>query len=171
MGSNGCKEIKNHPWFKDIQWDQIENCTLNSPFVFDTEDNFDDSYAQKQDNDSIYEGKKELYIMEVNESNTFKNFYFNIEEKIARQENEISTNINVKRKDSRKGSKNITSKTSSKKIGEDSVVIHNVRGYSQRKSAKFKGIFPDSGNKIVNVLRRDSKSGTLKLNLKDNEEK
>ena len=168
LGSNGCKEIKNHPWFKDIQWDQIENCTVNSPFVFDSEDNFDDSYAQKQDNDSIYEGKKELYIIEVNESMTFKNFYFNIEEKIAAQENEESTNINVKRKDSKKNTKNhITSKTSSKKIGEDSVVIHNIRGYNQRKSAKFKGIVPDSGNKIVNVLRKDSKSGTLKLNLKD----
>jgi serine/threonine protein kinase len=168
LGSNGCKEIKSHPWFKDIQWDQIENCTVNSPFVFDSEDNFDDSYAQKQDNDSIYEGKKELYIIEVNESMTFKNFYFNIEEKIAAQENEESTNINVKRKDSKKNTKNhITSKTSSKKIGEDSVVIHNIRGYNQRKSAKFKGIVPDSGNKIVNVLRKDSKSGTLKLNLKD----
>ena len=168
LGNKGCSEIKNHPWFKDIQWEQIENCTLTAPFVFDTEDNFDDSYAQKQDNDSIYEGKKELYIIEVNESMTFKNFYFNIEEKIAAQENEESTNINIKRKDSKKNTKNhITSKTSSKKIGEDSVVIHNIRGYNQRKSAKFKGIVPDSGNKIVNVLRKDSKSGTLKLNLKD----
>ena len=74
LGSKGCNEIKNHPYFKDIQWEQIENCTLNSPFVFDSEDNFDDSYAKKVDNDSIYDGKKELYILEVNESKTFKNF-------------------------------------------------------------------------------------------------
>ena len=87
LGSKGCNEIKNHPYFKDIQWEQIENCTLNSPFVFDSEDNFDDSYAQKVDNDSIYEGKKELYILEVNESKTFKNFYFNIEDKIAAERN------------------------------------------------------------------------------------
>ena len=32
-------------------------------------------------------------------------------------------------------------------------------------------IIPDSGNKIVSILRRDSKSGTLKVNLKDHEEK
>ena len=87
MGSKGCNEIKNHPYFKDIQWEQIENCTLNSPFVFDSEDNFDDSYAKKVDNDSIYDGKKELYILEVNESKTFKNFYFNIEDKIAAERN------------------------------------------------------------------------------------
>ena len=175
LGSKGCSEIKNHPWFKDIQWEQIENCTLNSPFVFDTEDNFDDSYAQQQENDSIYEGKKELYIIEVNESMSFKNFYFNIEDKIAEDENidnienEPGTPINVKRKDSKKGTKNrTTSRNSSKKIVND-VVVHNIRGYAQRKSAKFKGIVPDSGNKVVNVLRKDSKSGTMRL--KDFEEK
>ena len=91
---------------------------------FDSEDNFDDSYAQKQDNDSIYEGNKELYILEVNESMTFKNFYFNIEEKIASQTN---NNENNEAK-SKKGTKtNITSKTSTKKIEDNSIVIHNSR--------------------------------------------
>ena len=56
-------------------------------------------------------------------------------------------------------------------MGDDPVVIHNIRGYNSRKSARFKGIVPDSGNKIVNVLRRDSKSGTVRANLKDNEDK
>ena len=55
-------------------------------------------------------------------------------------------------------------------MGDDnSVVIHNVRAYNQRKSARFKGINPDSGKQIVNVLRRDSKSGTMKLNFKDDD--
>ena len=135
---------------------------------FDSEDNIDDSYAQKQDNDSIYEGNKELYILEVNESMTFKNFYFNIEEKIASQTN---NNENNEAK-SKKGTKtNITSKTSTKKIEDNSIVIHNSRNsYSKRKSARFKGIVPDNGNKIVNILRNDSKSGTMRVNLKDNEE-
>ena len=165
LGSKGCSEIKNHPWFKGIQWEQIENCTFTSPFMFDSEDNFDDSYAQKQDNDSIYEGKKELYIYEVNESKTFKNFQFNIAEKLAAQEESEKEPIN------KKGSKsNITSKTSIKKIGDEPVVVHNIRGYNSRKSARFKGIVPDSGNKIINVLRRDSKSGTLRLSLKENGE-
>jgi hypothetical protein len=177
LGYKSDFEVKNHPYFKNIPWAELENMTFESPFVFDTEDNFDDSYAQKQDNDSIYEGKKELYIIEVNESMTFKNFYFNIEEKIAEEEvedkdNDNATNINVRRKDSKKGTKtHTTSKTSTKKVGEDnSIVIHNLRGYSQRKSARFKGIIPDSGKQIVNVLRKDSKSGTLKLNQKDNNE-
>ena len=169
LGSNGCNEIKNHPWFKDTQWEQIENCTLTSPFVFDSEDNFDDSYAQKQDNDSIYEGKKELFIIEVNESMTFKNFYFNIEAKLA-EENEKNTTF--KRKESKKGTKTrTTSRSSSKKVGDEPVVIHNIRGYNQRKSARFKGIVPDNGNKVVNIIRKDSRSGSMKLlnNIKEKE--
>ena len=175
LGCNGCREIKNHPWFKDIKWEQIEECTFNSPFSFETEDNFDDSYAQKQDNDSIYEGKKELYIMEVNESMTFKNFYFNIEEKLAAEANGQTNNNDskIRRKDSKKSLKvRFSSKGSSisRKASEDPIVIHNVRGYSKRKSARFKGIVPDSGNKIVNVIRNDSKSGIVKIDLIENED-
>ena len=175
LGYNGCKEIKNHPWFKDIKWEQIEECTFNSPFSFETEDNFDDSYAQKQDNDSIYEGKKELYIMEVNESMTFKNFYFNIEEKLVAEANGQTNNNDskIRRKDSKKSLKvRFSSKGSSisRKASEDPIVIHNVRGYSKRKSARFKGIVPDSGNKIVNVIRNDSKSGIVKIDLIENED-
>ena len=171
LGYNGCKEIKNHPYFKDIKWEQIENCIFNSPFTFDSEDNFDDSYAQKQDNDSIYEGKKELYVLEVNESMTFKNFYFNIEDKIAAESSDKDDNF--KRKDNKKNTKTRnTSKSSSKKVSEDPIVIHNVRSsISKRKSARFKGIVPDSGNKIINVLRRDSKSGTMRINMNENDDK
>ena len=70
-----------------MQWEQIENFKFNSPFKFDTEDNFDKNYCKQQEDDSIYEGKKQLYINEVNESLVFKNFYFNIENKII-EENE-----------------------------------------------------------------------------------
>ena len=57
LGYKNGLEVKNHPWFNDISWTQIENMTIDSPFVFDTEDNFDDSYANQQENDSIYEDK------------------------------------------------------------------------------------------------------------------
>lgn len=171
LGNKGCSEIKNHPWFKDVQWEQIENCTINSPFIFDTEDNFDKNYAQKLDDDSIYEGKKEIYINKVNESLTFKNFYFNIEEKLEFEENNINTNISNKRKNSKRGTKtNITSKTSTKKVLDDnSIVIHNIRINNQRKSTRFKGMIQDGGNKIANILKRNSKYISLK-NLKLNED-
>jgi serine/threonine protein kinase len=159
LGYKSGLEVKNHPWFNDVLWSKLENMTLESPFVFDTEDNFDDSYAQKQDNDSIYEGRKEEYIFEVNDSMTFKDFYFNIEDKIAKENEEKEKDKEIKTKT------NFTSKNSTKKIVDDSpVVIHNVRK-SKRKSAMFQGIQPNDDGKVVKILRKNSKSGSLRLNL------
>ena len=158
LGSKGFNEIKDHPWFKGIQWEQIENCTQNSPFIFDTEDNFDDSYAKQQDNDSIYEGNKELYISEVNKSKTFKDFYFNIEEKMEEE------NINERKKEKKGTKTHTTSRTSNKKFGDEPVVIHNLKKINPRKSAVFKEILPDNGNKIIKVLRRSSNLGNFYFN-------
>ena len=166
LGFKGGYEVKNHPWFNDISWTQIETLSQNSPFVFDTEDNFDDSYAQKQDNDSIYEGKKELFILEVNESLTFKDFYFNIEDKLEQEDEE---NKNKETKTKKKT--NFSSKTINKKIADDSsIVIHSVKGKSgRRKTAKFEAMQPNDDNRVVNVMRKNSKSGSLRLNLKAND--
>ena len=154
-------EVKNHPYFNNISFNLIENMKFESPFIFDTEDNFDDSYAQMQENDSIYEGNKEIFIDEVNESNMFKDFYYNIED-ILIQNNQIAEGKENKTKT------DLTSKTSNKKNGEDtSIVIHNIKSKKnkRRKSAKFIGIQPDEDKKVVNVIRKGNKSGSLRLNL------
>ena len=171
LGYKNGLEVKNHPWFNDISWTQIENMTIDSPFVFDTEDNFDDSYANQQENDSIYEGKKELYILEVNESMHFKNFYFNIEDRYEKEEEDKDKDKdNIKTKET-KTKTYFTSKTSNKKNGDDSsIVIHNIRNKkSNRKSAWFNGIHPDSDNKVIKILRKN-KSGSLRLNLNNAED-
>ena len=164
LGYKDGLEVKNHPYFNDILWSQLENMTFESPFVFETEDNFDDSYAQKQDNDSIYEGKKEIYIYEVNDSKLFKDFYFNIEDKIAKENEEKEKTKDTKTKT------NFTSKTSTKKMGDDSsIVIHNIRN-TKRKSAKFVGIQPNDDNKVVKIMRKSNKSGSLRLNLNQSQD-
>ena len=135
---------------------------MNSPFVFDNEDNYDESYVQQQENDSIYDGKKELFIYEVNDSNYFKNFYFNIEDKILKQ-------IEEKQKTPKetKTRTNFTSKTSNKKIGDDSeIVIHTFKNRNgKRKTAMFQSIQPDSDNKVIKLLRKNSKPASIELNL------
>ena len=154
-------EVKNHPYFNNISFDLIENMKFESPFIFDTEDNFDDSYAQMQENDSIYEGNKEIFIDEVNESNMFKDFYYNIEDVLI-QNNQIAEGKENKTKT------DLTSKTSNKKNGEDtSIVIHNIKSKKnkRRKSAKFIGIQPDEDKKVVNFIIKGNKSGSLRLNL------
>ena len=161
LGYKSDVEVKNHPYFKNIPWAELENMTFESPFVFDTEDNFDDSYAQKQDNDSIYEGNKELYIFDVNNSLIFKDFYFNIEDRLIQekegekegQERETKTRTHF------------TSKTSNKKIGDDSPIVIHPTKKNSRKSAIFKGIEVKDDNKVVKVMRKNVRSGSMLLNL------
>ena len=163
LGYNTDTEVKEHPWFKDIPWEQIENMTYDSPFVFDTEDNFDESYAQMVENDSIYDGNKELYVLEVNDSKLFKDFYFNIEDKYAKELEEKMKETKTKT--------NFTSKTSNKKIENDtSIVIHNVKNKQKRKTAMFAGIQPDDDNKVVKILRKNSNFGSIRLNLNKDED-
>ena len=33
LGKNGAKSVKCHPWFADINWDDVSNRTMRSPFV------------------------------------------------------------------------------------------------------------------------------------------
>lgn len=161
LGYNTDTEVKEHPWFKDIPWEQIENMTYDSPFVFDTEDNFDESYAQMVENDSIYDGNKELYVLEVNDSKLFKDFYFNIEDRLIQekegekegQERETKTKTHF------------TSKTSNKKIGDDSPIVIHPTKKNSRKSAIFKGIEVKDDNKVVKVMRKNVRSGSMLLNL------
>jgi serine/threonine protein kinase len=163
LGYKSDSEVKNHPWFNDTIFSEIENMTINSPFTFDKEDNFDDSYAKMEENDSIYEGNKELFILEVNDSMTFRDFYFNIEDLDINKEN------NEEAKDKNKTKTNFTSKTSNyKKSGDDSsIVIHSIKNNkgSKRKTAKFEGIQMNEDNKVVNVIRKGSRTGSMKLNL------
>ena len=169
LGYNSDNEVKQHPWFNNIPWDDIENMNYESPFVFDTEDNFDDSYAKMEENDSIYEGNKELYILEVNDSNMFKDFYFNIEDKYINKEKD------EKIKDNKTKIKtDLTSRSNNYKIIEDdnNIIIHTLknRKNKKRKSAKFLGIQPNDDNKVINVIRRANKSGSLILNMNRNKD-
>lgn len=33
IGRNGAKSVKSHPWFKDINWDDIINKRVKAPFI------------------------------------------------------------------------------------------------------------------------------------------
>ena len=142
------------------------------------------------ENDSIYDGNKELYVLEVNDSNLFKNFYFNIEDKYLKEIEEKNKEVNDELNDDKnieiinvennennedklketRTKADLTSRTSlnNKKIDNyNNIVIHNIkkRSMQKRKSAKFIAIQPNEDSKIVNVIRRGSKCGSLALNL------
>ena len=46
LGANGIKEIKEHAWFKNINWEELFNKNLKSPFVPKEGDNFDKRYCE-----------------------------------------------------------------------------------------------------------------------------
>ena len=77
LGSNGFDEVKNHPRFKDIQWDKIENCEFVSHITINDGDYFDEEYTAEKEDDSISEGNKQ---------------YFNYGDKIKNDENKYDGN-------------------------------------------------------------------------------
>ena len=124
LGANGIFEIKNHPWFKNMSWGKIVNGSFSSPFVFDTEDNFDNNYANKEEDESIYEGKKDKYILEVNKSKIFQNFYYNIEDNIRESSKTKTTTKNTEGKVYKNS---MTSRNNIILINKDeNIIIHNI---------------------------------------------
>ena len=45
LGLNGPQEVKEHVWFKDYKWDDLQHRRLKSPFIPPKEDNFDAKYT------------------------------------------------------------------------------------------------------------------------------
>lgn len=54
LGLNGPQEVKDHPWFKDYDWDALMAKSFPSPFIPPKEDNFDAKYTNSdwKDNNS-----------------------------------------------------------------------------------------------------------------------
>ena len=72
LGYNGCKEVKNHPWFKKFNWKELYMGKLNSPFIPKNEDNYDRKYCMSVD--VVRMQTKERYEKIVN-SEEFKNAF------------------------------------------------------------------------------------------------
>ena len=50
LGYNGINEIKNHFWFKNINWNELLKKKLKSPFIPKEGDNFDKKFCESPDN-------------------------------------------------------------------------------------------------------------------------
>jgi hypothetical protein len=44
LGANGAGEIKLHPWFHGIDWTRLASRQLESPFIPEFEENFDQKH-------------------------------------------------------------------------------------------------------------------------------
>ena len=78
LGYKSIEEIKNHKWLRGLEWDVIENKMVeceNIPFTPMIGDNFDNDFVNKRDNINLDHYNESL--KNINESEIFKNFYFN----------------------------------------------------------------------------------------------
>ena len=78
LGYENINDIKQHEWLKDVDWDKIENKTVLSekiPFIPSLSDNF--YCSNKNCNNDISMDRYDEILRKINESEIFKNFYFN----------------------------------------------------------------------------------------------
>lgn len=97
LGKNGIYEIKNHPWFNDIDWVELENHRLEAPFIpVNIEDYFDESYLDSFEKSSkllndIENAKKILRNNNIQKQ--FKDYYFDKEKSNKYSNLKINTNM------------------------------------------------------------------------------
>ena len=82
LGYCGIKEIKDHPWMKNIEWDILKEKKLEAPFIPPlSEQNYDKKYCEG--NDKVGEetiGRYELYLQSDLYGGVFVNYtYINLE--------------------------------------------------------------------------------------------
>ena len=103
LGYNGIREIKNHLWFQDIDWDELLMKKIKSPFVPKEGDNFDKKFCEASDNfgdiDSNIKNKYNDFMATKEFKNLFWNYtYIREEEKDKVMEKYYKNNNNQQRK-------------------------------------------------------------------------
>ena len=98
LGFNGVKEIKEHAWMSDINWDLLMQKKIEAPFVPPShKENFDKKYCEGEDNigEETIE-RYELYFQSELYGDVFKNYTFinmNYVEKYSKKRKQQKTNI------------------------------------------------------------------------------
>ena len=116
LGYKNIEEIKNHKWLQGLDWDSIENKRLtydNIPFIPLIGDNFDLNFVNKKENINLQQYNE--YLRKLNQSEIFKNFYFNYYT--------LNLSQNEKRNYSTMNSGN---KTSTRAMSDESILEDNT---------------------------------------------
>ena len=78
LGFNGVKEIKDHPWMRDIDWELLMKKKVEAPYIPPShKENFDKKYCEGEDNigEETME-RYELYLQSELYEDVFKNYTF-----------------------------------------------------------------------------------------------
>ena len=113
LGNKDINQIMNHPWLKDIEWENIESKMLldkDIPFIPSKGDNFDFIKVNKHLDEKIKNYKS--YLKHINNETVFNNFYYNFYTKNSKksedsscsstQRNSLSNNDKINNKENTK---------------------------------------------------------------------
>ena len=94
LGYNGIKEIKNHPWLKDINWDLLKKKKIRAPYIpKEGLDYFDKKYCQDEKTNANYKNIVNISgYQHVFENYTFINV--NYISKLNKKNNSIDNDSN-----------------------------------------------------------------------------
>ena len=114
LGRNGVEEIKAHPFFKDVDWDNIRN--TKAPFIPDIKNDYDTKYFEEEFKyeEEFYPPKKKFkkrkdieflgytYKEENDANNNDNNNYYDDEDEINRVCNNILNKYQINNKEPKK---------------------------------------------------------------------
>lgn len=169
LGYTGIKELKNHIWLKDINWDLLKNKKIKSPFIpKEGKEYFEKKYCEIDkihDNDSVLINVKGY--QHVFENYTYINLNYCVEKN---KENTKQTDkINTKRKDSNQEIKRVLYDFKKKikypdykfKSKSTSLLKLNEKNYNNKKNEQNK---EEDKNKYNHSNKRDYNQNISFLN-------
>jgi len=164
LGANGIKEIKEHPWFKNINWEELFNKKLKSPFVPKEGDNFDKRYCEGIEQIDTQTRERYQYYKSKNKYKTlFLNYTFVREEEKQEFINDSNNNYNnIYNKENnndrikRKNTSNPTTTASTKislgsKYNSNILIGNSYKNYINNKKSLLENINDniDNNNKLI----------------------
>lgn len=91
LGCRGVQELKNHPWFSNVDWKKIYHKELDAPFIPNKGDNFDVNSANKKEP----EIKNAQMILDlVNKHKEFAGYYYDPNENRSKNGTALQMFIN-----------------------------------------------------------------------------
>ena len=149
LGVNGILEIKNHPWFKNINWDELFCKKLESPFLPKKGDNFDKRYCEGVENvDTETKQRYQYYMSKSKFKNLFDNYTF------VREDTEDEFDKNDKK-----------NKNYDKNNVNEKNYISVVKSFSNpRVSSATKIELKNNNKKIIGENKNIIRSGCININ-------
>ena len=138
LGYTGIRELKNHSWLKDVNWDLLKNKKIKSPFIpKEGKEYFDKKYCQ---NEKTHENNKLINVKGY--QHVFKNYTFINLDYVSKF---VNININKEKKE--------------KEINKEK----KINFYEVKTKIKY----PINKNKSTSILKLTKKNLNIKDKIKD----